>query len=132
MVRDSAQAVVESAERSHALFGDKSDALSQIAMLAAGCAEVGWDGGHASPIDALAVRTASDLVRALPEGLPLPEFAPEPDGSLSLDWIVSRHRLFSMSVGRTNRLAYAWLDGTDKGHAVALFDGVRFPVRLLD
>ena len=61
---------------------------------------------------------------------PVPEFAPEPDGSVSLDWIQSRTRLFSLSIGTSRRLAYAWLDGSDKGHAVSRFDGKHIPSRI--
>ena len=60
------------------------------------------------------------------------EFAPEPDGSISLDWIRSRSNFFSVSVGASDRLAYAWLDGTDRGHAVARFDGDSVPSRILE
>jgi hypothetical protein len=95
-------------------------------------AEAGWDGNEAAPIDSVAVRTAAEFIRAMPNDLPLPEFAPEPDGSISLDWIQSRNRLFSLSVGSTNRLAYAWLDGSDKGHGVARFDGERIPSRIIE
>jgi len=35
-------------------------------------------------------------------------------------------------MGPNDRLAYAWLDGTDKGHAVARFDGERVPDRILE
>jgi len=106
-------------------------AISQIRALADDCAHPGWDGSSAAPIDPMAVRTASDFIRALPDEIPLPEFAPEPDGSISLDWIQARDRLFSLSVGKTSRLAYAWLDGVDKGHGVAGFDGRRIPLRVL-
>jgi hypothetical protein len=125
-------AVVESAERSQVLFGEKSVAISQIVALADECAEAGWDGDEAAPIDPIAVLTAVEFIRAMPDDLPLPEVAPEPDGSISLDWIQSRNRLFSLSVGSTNRLAYAWLDGSDKGHGVARFDGERIPSRVIE
>lgn len=125
-------AVVELTERSQVLFGQKSVALSQITALANECAEAGWDGNEAAPIDWTAVHTAMEFIRAMPDDLPLPEFAPEPDGSISLDWIQSRNRLFSLSVGSTNRLAYAWLDGSDKGHGVARFDGERIPSRVIE
>ena len=71
------------------------------------------------------------IVRALPDYLPLPEFTPEPDGSISLDWIMSRSRVFSLSAGRNSRLAYAWLDGSDKGQGVAYFDGEVVPPMVL-
>jgi hypothetical protein len=130
-VRSRALEVVETAERSHALFGGKAEAISQIWELAADCALPGWNGEDAEPIDQFAAMNAADFIRALPDTVPLPEFAPEPDGSISLDWIQSRRRLFSLSVGRTNRLAVAWLDGADKGHAVARFDGTKIPSRVL-
>ncbi len=100
--------------------------------LANECGEPGWDGNDALPLNRLAVFNAVAFIRALPEEVPLPEFAPEPDGSISLDWISSRNRLFSISVGTGDRLPYAWLDGTDKGHAVARFDGKNIPPRILE
>jgi hypothetical protein len=131
-VQQAAAEVVKSAERSQALFGEKAAALSQLAALATQCAEQGWDGENAAAIDPSAVLMAEHFLRALPDGIPLPEFAPEPDGSISLDWIRSRNRLFSLTVGRSNRLAYAWLDGADKGHGVARFDGQNVPPRVLE
>ena len=124
--------VVTAVERSIVMFGEKAEALSRLAALASECAEPGWDGEDVIAIDPGAVVLTGRFVRALPDGLPLPEFAPEPDGSISLDWIVSRHRLLSLSVGRSSRIAYAWLDGTDKGHAVARFDGLHVPPPILE
>jgi hypothetical protein len=132
VVRKAASEVVESAERSQVLFGKKAYALSQLAALAAECSEPGWDGQSAAAIDPIAVLWAERFVRALPDAMRLPEFAPEPDGSISLDWILSRNRLFSLSVGRSGRLAFAWLDGSDSGHGVARFDGQSVPQRVLE
>lgn len=129
-VRKATTALVESAERSQALFGGKAAAISQLRALANECAEADWDGNDAEPIHPLAVLIAEEFLRALPDDLPLPEFAPEPDGSVSLDWIQSRTRLFSLSIGTSRRLAYAWLDGSDKGHAVSRFDGKHIPSRI--
>jgi hypothetical protein len=130
-VRKAAREVAEASERSLALFGAKAEALSQLAVLATECAEPGWDGNDAAAIDPNAVLLAQRFVRAIPHDQPVPEFGPEPDGSISLDWIRSRNRLFSLSIGRSGRLAYAWLDGADKGHGVARFDGRNFPTRVL-
>ena len=92
-------AVAQQFERSQALFGDKAAALSQLREMAIECVEPGWDGGEARAINPLAISTAENFIRALPNFIPLPEFAPEPDGSISLDWLPSRHRMFSISVG---------------------------------
>lgn len=131
-VTQAINAAVASVEESQALFGDKSEALSQLQRLASECSTFGWDGEDASPISSFTLRRAEAFVRALPTGVGLPEFAPETDGSISLDWIAARNRLFSVSVGLNSRLSYAWLDGTDKGHAVAFFEGERIPNRVLE
>jgi len=131
-VHKAATDVAELAERSVALFGEKANALSRLAELGTECADLGWDGEGAAAVNPIAIHSAKRFVRALPDDMPLPEFAPEPDGSISLDWIQSPNRLFSISVGRGNRLAYAWLDGADKGHGVALFDGRNIPSRVID
>ena len=123
--------VLSAAEESQALFGAKSNALLDLQDLANECVDDNWDGNKAVGIDSFALWNAENFVRALPNGFPLPEFAPEPDGSISLDWIESRSSLFSLSIGPSNRIAYAWLDGTDKGHGVAQFDGVTIPSRIL-
>jgi hypothetical protein len=121
-----------STERSQSLFGGKAAAISQIWALVNECAEPGWNGDGAEPVDRLAAFAAADFIRAVPDGLPLPEAAAEPDGAISLDWILSRNRLFSVSVGTSGRVAFAWLDGSDRGHGVARFDGERVPRPILD
>jgi hypothetical protein len=132
VVQNTAIALEDAAERSIALFGEKARVLAELSSLAGECAEPGWDGGDAAALDPVAVMAAKGFVRALSDGTPLPEFAPELDGSISLDWIASGNRLFSLSIGRGNRLAYAWIDGTDRGHGVALFDGLNVPPRILE
>lgn len=106
--------------------------ILQVWALVNECAETGWDGEEAEAISAIAAKMATDFIHALPDDFPLPEVAPEPDGSISLDWIQSRGRLFSLSVGSSSRLAYAWLDGAESGHAVASFDGGDVPLRVLE
>jgi hypothetical protein len=127
-----ATAVIKTAEGSQVLFGEKAAALSNLWALASECGEADWDAANAAAIDIGAILNAQDIVRALPAGYPLPEFSAEPDGSVSLDWIESRSRIFSVSVSAGLRLAYAWLDGSDRGHGVAQFDGERIPVRVIE
>lgn len=131
-VRQAASSLVDSAEKSQALFGAKALAISQIHALANECSDSGWDGDNAAAIHPRAVLIAEAFVRAIPDCIALPEVAPEPDGCLSLDWIQSRNRFFTLSVGVSNRLAYAWLDGADKGNGVARFDGEGIPTRVLE
>ncbi len=130
--QSAATAVVASVEQSQFLFGKKSAAIAQLLDMAYECREVDWNGEGALAISPTAVFIAKAFVRLLPDDIPLPEFAPEPDGCVSMDWIQSRNRLFSLSVGTNHRIAYTWLDGTDKGHAVARFDEEEIPPRILE
>ena len=131
-VSKAAAAFVNSIEISQSLFGEKAAALSRLRALANECAKPDWDGNGAEAINSVALFNTEHFLKALPESFPLPEFAIEPDGSVSLDWIKSRNCLFSLSVGSNNRLAFAWLDGADKGHAVARFDGRQVPNHILE
>ena len=131
-IRNAQTAISELAEKSQALFGKKADALTQLSTLVYECSEQNWDGNDASAIDLLAVQIASQFLCALPADIQMPEFAPEPDGSVSLDWIKSRNRIFSISIGNSNRLACAWLDGTDRGHEVIRFDGCKIAPKVLN
>lgn len=123
--------LVRAAEQSVALFGERAAAISSLRELANECSHEDWDGSGAVALDPDAVTQAEYFLRALPDGVPMPECSAEPDGSVSLDWCMAKNRLFSISVGSSNRLAFAWLDGSDKGHGVARFDGLAVPARVL-
>ena len=110
----------------------KAPILSQVQALVTECARPGWDANEAEPISKDVAIRAADFIRALPESFPLPELAPEPDGSRSFDWIRSRGRLLSLSVGTSDRLPYAWVNSGDRGHAVVIFDGKNIPPDILE
>jgi hypothetical protein len=81
------------------------------------------------PVTAAAVRIASRFVHVLPHSLPLPQVAIDPDGAISLDWMPSRTRAFSISVDDSGRLAFAWMNGSDRGHGVVRFqDSIPAPL----
>lgn len=124
--------VIESAEGSQTLFGGRAAAISSVWEIATDCAENGWDGGSGAGIDLMAAMRAELFLRALPDGVSLPEAAPEPDGAISLDWMFASDRILSVSIGNTLRLAFAWKDGSSHGHGVEFFDGVRVPARIVD
>lgn len=72
-------------------------------------------------VSTAAVQRASQLIQSLPSEIPVPDVAVDPDGEVSLDWVPSRTRAFSISVGDSDRLAFAWMDGTDRAHGVFRF-----------
>lgn len=130
-VRSNAVTVAEYVERSVALFGPKADALEQLYSVAMECSTPDWDGYGAEAANPEALYRAERFLRSLPEGFPLPEFSVEPDGAISFDWLPTRTRSFSLSIGVSDRIAYAWLDGTDRGHAVARSFSGDVPDRIL-
>ena len=117
-----ASEVVGAAEKSEALFGAKSKAISKLWQLANECREDNWDDYGSALIQHSTVYNAVEFIRSLPDKIELPEFSPEPDGSISMDWVRSRNRVFSISLNSQRTLAYAWLDGAERGHGVAVFD----------
>ena len=130
-VRRDASSVVERAEESLALFGPKSLALSELAILASECRVQDWDGYGAEALNPSALRLAQDIIRSLPDDMRMPSFSIEPDGCVSMDWMPTRVRTFTLSAGKTDRLPYAWIEGTDRGHAVARFMDGQLPQRIL-
>lgn len=80
-------------------------------------------------VSTAAVERALRLVRSLPNDAPTPDVAIDPDGEVALDWMPSRTRMLSISVGDSDRLAYAWLDGSNRSHGVFRFSGA--PPKLL-
>jgi hypothetical protein len=118
---------VKPVEQPQQIVGAKAEAFSRLDSLAA---EYATD--KTTAIDSFAISLTKSFLRALPSNISLPEFSVEPGGSISLDWIESRDHVFSLTVGAKNRLAFAWLDGTNQGHGVEEFDGQRIPKRLID
>ena len=131
-VRACAEAMVDRVESSDALFGGKTAVISALWGLAWSHAEAGWDGGDALPADRQAIGLAAAFIRALPDDCDMPSVGVDPDGAVTLDWMVTRHRMLSISfAGDSDRLAYAWIDGTDRGNAVAKFDRDTVPNLLM-
>jgi hypothetical protein len=122
-----ANSVPEFFKQPQALFCAKDDAIARLRALVD---EYTTD--RTITIHPGAVETAKRFLRALPEGVSLPEFSVEPDGFISMDWIAARDRVFSISVGVHNRFACAWIDGTSEGHCVENFDWQTIPKRIID
>lgn len=116
-VSDAACRVMRDRLGSESLFGKKMVGLS---TLVATVGSVVAD-DEQEPVSALARGNAEQFLLALPEDLQMPEVGVDPDGAVSLTWFASRTRMFSASIDESERVAFAWLDGSDKGHAVARF-----------
>lgn len=113
----------EAQQGSQILSGRFDEAMS--ALYAAVSESVVDDEQAAVPSGA--IQNALSTLRAFPSTLPFPEIGIDPDGAISLDWILTRSRMFSISVSESDRLAYAWLNGTDRGHGVVRLVGGQLP-----
>ena len=127
-----ASAIYRLGTESMAVFGRISEAMEELADVVEEASVAGWDGLNAPPVPLAAHDRAKAFLRALPDHIALPSFAVEPDdGSLSLEWAEGYRKVFSISIGRSPRLAFAGLDGSDKWHGVASFDGIVIPQQIL-
>jgi hypothetical protein len=132
-VRDRATQMVARVERSTVLFGRKMGVMTMLESLNTSHAKPGWDGEEAFAVSPTAINLATDFLRALPDGVDMPEVGVEPDGAVTLDWLPSRYRMLSISfTGNSDRLAYAWLDGSDRGSGVVRFDRQVIPRQLME
>ena len=132
VLRRAARETQNSAEQSQALFGEKGSTIGKIQELVEECSSVGWDGYDGCPISPRTANFANDFIRVLSPSLAMPDISAEPDGEIALEWIASRSKVFSISLGETNRISYAWIDGGDHGHAVAIFDGQKVPRKIVE
>lgn len=125
-------AVVRAEEGSRALAGSKSDAISAVWNVAADASEEDWNGEGALAVHPMTAANAVQFIQALPAFVAMPEVSPEPDGGISLDWIESRTRVLSLSIGRNRSLPMAWLDGNIRGYCVVSYNGEDMPSHLLN
>lgn len=127
VVSSQASSVLSGQQSSQALFGKKSLAISQLYSVVG---EIVPDADQ-KPVAGRALRNAEQLLLAFPDDVPVPELSVDPDGAVAFDWIASRACMLSVSVNASERLAYAWLDGSDRGHGVLRFRNYIVPSQLL-
>jgi hypothetical protein len=71
------------------------------------------------PVDADTIGAAKRFAYSLPRFGPLPEVSADPDGEISFDWIAPSGQMFSVSVNKKNRLAYAgWFGEKSRIHGI--------------
>lgn len=127
-----AMAAWERFEKTYSLKSPHGDLISELEMVAAEHSLPGWDGNLAPAVSFSTVSNARDFVRALPDGIPSPEIAVDPDdAAISFEWHGGYRQVFSVSLGESGRLACAGLDGTDQWHAALGFEN-EIPAFVLD
>lgn len=66
------------------------------------------------PVDQGTFEAAVSFASLLPRSVPIPEVSADPDGEISFDWIGPSQKMFSVSVNKFGRLAYAGWFGEDR------------------
>ncbi len=125
--RKAALAVIHDREGSESLFGRKASARSNLQSAVVSVSP----NDEQDAVDAQTYQNALDFLLSLPDDLPAPEFGVDPDGAISFDWMPSRTRMFSISISASERVAYAWINGSDKGYGVVRFRHSAIPAPLL-
>lgn len=85
------------------------------------CSVEDWDGYGATPMDLGTYVNVLEFLEAMPSHWPVPELSVEPDGDVSLEWIVEQERMLSISLGSTNRLSYAAMFGENTAYGTEYF-----------
>jgi hypothetical protein len=71
------------------------------------------------PVDLDTIRAATQFAYSLPRFGPMPEVSADPDGEISFDWAGPSGEMFSVSVNKQNRLAYAgWFGEKSRIHGI--------------
>lgn len=83
------------------------------------------------PVDSETAAVAFVFASLLPRSSPRPEVAFDPDGEISFDWFGPSNKMFSVSVNKSGRLAYAGRFGENsKVHGVEVLSD-RIPDEIL-
>jgi hypothetical protein len=81
--------------------------IPEIEELVLNSAQKGNLEAGAISVDQETADAAIEFALSLPRSMPAPEVAPDSDGEISFDWIGPSGRMFSVSINRNRRIAYA-------------------------
>lgn len=123
---------MSTAEQQYSRPSTKSQLVETLNEIGEECADADWDGYGAKAVSGDVILRAKEFVHALPSSIPAPEISAEADGQISFDWLPSRTRTFTVSVGAGDRLAYAWIDGASRGKGTETIKKEALPPRLLN
>lgn len=103
-------------QRVRAAFADLEAARSEAAV-------DGWNGHGGKAVSPRSYRQARRLLGALLMIGPEPEITIDAEGDFELDWIIGTGRALTLSISGDGRIAFAWIDGTRRGHGTEWFTG---------
>src|SRR5260370_6921917 len=83
-IRRSVSVAMESIHLSIALFGSRTEAVSEVLAVAAKHSQSDWNCEGPDPVSEIAIDRAIAFIHALPGSVPVPEVPPGPSCSISL------------------------------------------------
>lgn len=86
------------------------------------CKVSNWDGYDAFPIEEKTKLLTEELLKSLPEDIPVPDISADPDGQISLEWYYSPNKLLSFSVDPKGFLHYASTCNYERKHGTIVLN----------
>lgn len=71
----------------------KIECIAEFKRMYGECQYTNWDSEGAYPIKYKSLVNCIDFINVIPEGIALPEPAPEPTGKMGMEWIYSEARI---------------------------------------
>ena len=95
------------------------------------CGDDDWDGYDAKGMNWNSHEESLRFLDILPDTIPTPDVAVEPDGMVAFEWYEEPRWVFSVSFETNGAIAYAGLFGNSKTHGAEYF-GEEVPQTILD
>ncbi len=87
--------------------------------------EYNWDGYNALPITIETGEAAKEFIRLIPNDIDIPEFSPDNDGEISIDWdycvgdnFNSEYFCLSVSINDGKKLSYVMKDPYNRSNGI--------------
>ena len=96
---------------SYSLGWGGEEVFAELDGVVQACSIPGWDGYHALPIEDATHALATDFLKSLPLGIPVPAVSADSDGQITLEWHLSPRKTVSVSVSQDGELHFAALNG---------------------
>lgn len=81
--------------------------FNELEELRISASHLNWDNLGSSPLDSGTYQIAKRFILALPSSLPAPELTVDRDGEINFDWFGSEGQIFSASLRKDGRIAFA-------------------------
>lgn len=107
LITDKAIEIFEKLNSSTTAQDRPSIVLDALLKLMEECATNNWDGYGAPAITSTTLDKTREFTESLSPEIPTPDFSPEPDGEIAVEWYGKNGASISISVGDSDTINYA-------------------------